>query len=128
VQLLLDTHTFLWWMFTDRKLPARVRRRIADPHTTVFVSAVSAWEISTKWRIGKLNEAEAIARDVGGAIASQGFTPLPVSVAHAEHGGRLAIDHRDPFDRMLIAQARLEGIPVASSDEIFDDFGIERLW
>lgn len=128
MRLLLDTHAFLWWLAGDRKLPARVRRRIAAPHAAVFVSAASAWEIATKWRLGKLNEADLVARDVAGAVGAQGFALLPISVAHAEHAGRLAITHRDPFDRLLIAQARLEGIPVASSDEIFDAFGIERLW
>lgn len=128
MRLLLDTHAFLWWVVGDRKLPARVRRRIADPHGAVFVSAASAWEIATKWRIGRLDEAEAIARDIGGAIAARGFAPLEISIAHAEHAGGLATDHRDPFDRLLIAQARLEGIPVASNEEIFDAFGIERLW
>lgn len=115
-------------MFGDPKLPARVRRRIGDPHAVVFVSAASAWEISTKWRIGKLNQAESIARNIGGAIASQGFTPLPISIEHAGQAGCLAIDHRDPFDRLLIAQARMEGIPIVSNEAIFDASGIERLW
>lgn len=128
MRLLLDTHAFLWWMFGDRKLSSRVQRRIADPQTVTFVSAATAWEISTKWRIGRLEQAEVIARDVGGTIAAQNFQPLPISIEHAEAAGRLALDHRDPFDRLLIAQARLETIPIASNDEIFDAFGIERLW
>lgn len=128
MRLLLDTHALLWWLDGDRKLPARVRRRIADINSTVFVSAASAWEITTKWRIGKLDGAEAVARDVGAAIVRQGFTPLDISIRHAEHAGRLATDHRDPFDRMLIAQAQLEGLTITTNDQIFDDFGVERFW
>jgi PIN domain nuclease of toxin-antitoxin system len=128
VRLLLDTHTFLWWLDGDRRLPARVRRRIGDPSTAVYVSAATAWEITTKFRIGKLPGAEAVAADVGGAIAAQGFTPLDISIRHAEHAGRLAGDHRDPFDRMLIAQSRLEGVQLATGEELFDGFGVERFW
>lgn len=128
MRLLLDTHALLWWLDGDRKLPARVRRRIADAHSAIFVSAASAWEITTKWRIGKLDGAEAVARDVNGAVVKQGFTPLDISIRHAEHAGRLATDHRDPFDRILIAQAQLEGLPIATNDQVFDDFGVERFW
>lgn len=128
MRLLLDTHAFLWWLDGDRRLPPRVRRRITDPHTTIIVSAASAWEIATKWRIGKLDGAEAVALDVDGAIQRQGFTPLNVSVRHAEHAGRLAMEHRDPFDRMLIAQARLEDLTIATNDQAFEPFGLDRFW
>ena len=128
MRLLLDTHAFLWWLDGDRRLPPRVRRRISAPDTTVFVSAASAWEITTKWRIGKLDGAEAVALDVDGAIQRQGFTPLSVSVSHAEHAGRLAMEHRDPFDRMLIAQARLEGLTIATNDQAFEPFALDRFW
>jgi PIN domain nuclease of toxin-antitoxin system len=103
MRLLLDTHALLWWLDGDRRLPVRVRRHIGNPRNTVYVSAASAWEITTKFRIGRLPGAEAVAADVGGAVTAQGFTPLDITIRHAEHAGRLAGEHRDPFDRMLIA-------------------------
>jgi serine/threonine protein kinase len=94
----------------------------------VFVSAASAWEISTNWRLGKLRGATNVAADVAGAVASQAFLPLPINLAHAQLAGHLTTDHRDPFDRMLAAQALIEGFPVVSNDEAFDLFGVVRLW
>jgi len=128
VRLLLDTHTFLWWLDGDRRLPARVRRQIGANGNTIYVSAASAWEITTKWRLGKLPGAEAVAADVGRIVASQGFSELEITIRHAEHAGRLAGDHRDPFDRMLIAQAQLEGVPIASGDEVFEEYGVSLYW
>jgi PIN domain nuclease of toxin-antitoxin system len=91
------------------------------------VSAASAWEISTKVRLGKLHWPEA-AGTVGAYLVSQGFRPLPVTVDHAERAGRLAIAHRDPFDRMLIAQALIDDLLVASNEEVFDAAGVRRFW
>ncbi|HET7505896.1 MAG TPA: type II toxin-antitoxin system VapC family toxin [Kofleriaceae bacterium] len=126
--LLLDTHAFLWWLAGDRKLPRRAREAIANPDEEVIVSAVSAWEITTKYRLGKLPGARAIANDIAGAIASQSFTALPVTVVHAQRAGALVGDHRDPFDRMLIAQARSDDLILVSNEELFDAFGVSRLW
>ena len=92
----------------------------------VLVSAATAWEITTKWRIGKLDGAAEVAADVGAAIASQGFRTLPITIPHAEYAGRLISAHRDPCDRMLVAQSRLEGLPLVSNDLAFDEFAIER--
>ena len=128
MRLLLDTHTFLWWLDGDRRLPARVRRQIAANGNTIYVSAASAWEIATKFRLGKLPGAEAVARDVGVAVASQGFSELDITLRHAEHAGRLAGTHRDPFDRMLIAQAQLERVPIASGDDVFEEYGVALYW
>lgn len=94
----------------------------------VFVSAASAWEIATKYRFGKLPGASAIVNDVAGTIASQSFTPLPITVLHAQRAGALLGDHRDPFDRMLIAQARSDDLILVSNEELFDAFGVVRLW
>ena len=88
--------------------------------------AASACEITTKWRLGKLAGAEAVAADVAAAIAGQGFTTL--GVRHAEAAGRFAADHRDPFDRMLAAQSRLEGVPLVTNNDAFEAFAIERFW
>jgi PIN domain nuclease of toxin-antitoxin system len=112
----------------DRKLPRRVRDAIADPDEDVFVSAVSAWEITTKYRIGKLPGASAIVNDIAGAIATQSFTALPITLVHAQRAGLLIGDHRDPFDRMLIAQARSEDLILVSNEVLFDAFGVTRLW
>ncbi|MSP59152.1 MAG: type II toxin-antitoxin system VapC family toxin [Myxococcales bacterium] len=128
MKLLLDTHAFLWWLDGDRRLPPRVRRRIEDPATVVLVSAATAWEITTKARIGKLPGALAVAADVAACIVSQGFTSLPISVEHAQRAGALPGPHRDPFDRMLIAQSHAEAVPIVTLDTVFDDYGLTRIW
>ena len=128
MRLLLDTHTFLWWLDGDRRLPTRVRALIGEPANEVLVSAASVWEITTKARLGKLPGATDIAADVPACIASQGFVPLPITVHHAQRAGALPGSHRDPFDRMLIVQAQSEGVPIASNETVFDDYGITRVW
>ncbi len=128
MRLLLDTHALLWWLDGDRRLPARVRALIGEPANEVLVSAASVWEIATKARLGKLSRALEVAVDVPACIESQGFVPLSITVRHAQRAGALAGDHRDPFDRMLIVQAQAEGVPIASNETIFDDYGVTRLW
>ncbi len=128
MRLLLDTHTFLWWLAGNTRLSIKGRLVIEDAGSDVIVSAASAWEITTKHRIGKLPEASAVAQDVAGAIASQGFEELPVTVADAERAGRLPGPHRDPFDRLLIAQAIRHDLATLSIDKVFDHYGVNRLW
>ena len=128
MRLLLDTHTFLWWMDDNASLSTAARRLIADEANEIVVSAASAWEIATKFRLGKLPEAEAIASDVAGRIADEGFEGLAISVADAECAGRLPGIHRDPFDRMLIAQALRHDLAIVSADAEFDRYGVNRLW
>jgi len=128
MRLLLDTHTLLWWLEGDRRMSKRARTLIGRDSNEVFVSAASAWEITTKWRLGKLPGAADVAADIAGAVASQAFLPLSITLAHAQLAGRLTTDHRDPFDRMLAAQALIEGIPIVSNDEAFDRFGVVRVW
>jgi len=128
VRLLLDTHTLLWWLDGDRRLSRRARTAIGDEENAVFVSAASAWELATKARLGKLPGAMDVATDVAGCLARQGFLELPISVLHAQRAGGLRIDHRDPFDRMLIAQAQMEDLPIVTNEVLFDGFGIERVW
>jgi PIN domain nuclease of toxin-antitoxin system len=126
---LLDTHALLWWVFADSRLPRRVRLAIGDDiDNQVFVSAASAWEITTKHRIGKLPDARIIAEDVAGALAAEGFSELAVSVRHAQRAGSLAGLHQDPFDRMLIAQSMLDGLTLVSNERVFDLYGVSRLW
>ena len=128
MRLLLDTHTLLWWLDGDRRLSRKARALIAETGNTVLVSAASAWEISTKARLGKLPGALDVAADVAGCVAGQGFASLDITILHAQRAGRLPGDHRDPFDRMLIAQAQLEDLPVASDDRVFDRYGVACLW
>ena len=128
MRVLLDTHALLWWLDGDERLPPAMRRLLADTGTGVIVSAASAWEIRTKARLGKLPGAQAVAADVAACVVSQGFSALPISLEHAAQAGNLPGPHRDPFDRMLIAQSQLEGLPLVTNERAFDDYGIERLW
>jgi len=127
VRLLLDTHTLLWWLDGSTRLSKKARSAIGNPNNEVFVSAASAWEITTKARLGKLPGALAVAADVVGAVASQDFRPLDITILHAQRAGRLVGDHRDPFDRMLIAQAQIEDLAVVSDDAVFDTYGVDRI-
>ena len=126
--VLLDTHAFLWWIADSERLSGSARSVIADESNDIVVSAASAWEIATKFRIGKLPGCEAVALDVSGHIAAQGFAELEIGVADAARAGRLPGPHRDPFDRMLAAQALVREFPVVSVDPVFDRFGVMRLW
>lgn len=125
---LLDTHAFLWWLSDSGRLSEAARRVIADPANDILVSAATAWEIATKFRIGKLPDRKLVALDVAGHIASQEFSELGISVADAEYAGRLPGVHRDPFDRMLAAQALARDLHIVSVDIVFDQFGVRRLW
>jgi len=126
--LLLDTHAFLWWLAGDEALSPEARKAIADEDNTIFVSAASAWEIATKHRIGKLPGAASIVIDMDRILAEQGFDGLSISLRHAQAAGALPGPHRDPFDRMLIAQAMLEDLILVSNEEPFDAYGVKRLW
>jgi PIN domain nuclease of toxin-antitoxin system len=127
-RVLLDTHAFLWWLDGDKRLSQKARSLIQNDETEVLVSAASVWEITTKARIGKLPGAIEVAADVPRCIASQGFIPLPITVEHAQHAGGLQGPHRDPFDRILIAQAHAERVSLISVDSVFDSYGVTRLW
>ena len=128
MRLLLDTHAFLWWLSGDGALSVRAREAVADAANEIFVSAASVWEIATKHRIGKLPGVAAIVADLDGAISDQGFHGLPISVRHGQIAGALPGDHRDPFDRMLIAHAMEETLALVSNEHVFDRFGVTRLW
>ena len=128
MRTLLDTHAFLWWVTDSERLSGIAHSVIADESNDIVVSAASAWEISTKFRLGKLPEADAAAFDIAGIIVSQGFEELAINVTEAERAGRLPGPHRDPFDRMLIAQALAHDLAVVSIDATFDRYGVNRLW
>jgi PIN domain nuclease of toxin-antitoxin system len=122
VRLLLDTHALLWWL-ADEGLSTQARDAIADPATVAMVSAVSAWEISIKKALGKL----AAPGDLEHQVQAGGFLPLPISIAHGIAAGQLARHHEDPFDRMLIAQARAEGLTIVTRDKRFADYDVALL-
>jgi PIN domain nuclease of toxin-antitoxin system len=128
LRLLLDTHALLWWLDGDRRLSMKVRRAIANQSNTIFVSAASAWEITTKARLGKLPGATDVAADVAACVDSQGFVPMDITLLHAQRAGHLPGEHRDPFDRVLIAQSQMEDVALVSDDDAFDAFHVRRFW
>ena len=123
--MLLDTHIFLWWLFDDPKLSKEMRSIISDSANIFFVSSACVWEITTKYRIGRLPEAQSVANDVPYWINKAGFKPLAISPEHAQLAGSWKIDHRDPFDRMLAAQAKIEDLSLISIDKALSDFPIK---
>jgi PIN domain nuclease of toxin-antitoxin system len=128
VRLLLDTHALLWWLDGDTSLSPAAREAIASESNEIFLSAASAWEITTKYRLGKLPGAAAVAEDIVECVASQGFLELPITLVHGQTAGALPGPHRDPFDRMLIAQALAEGLVLVSNEVVFDSYRVRRLW
>ena len=121
MRLLLDTHVLLWWLSDDRKLATSGRQIIANPNNDVFVSSASVWEISIKTALGRL---EIELDDLENAIARNGFRSLPFGIRHAITAGRLPAVHRDPFDRMLVAQASVEELRIVSHDRVFERYGL----
>ena len=128
MRMLLDTHAFIWWMNGNERLARRARRAINDDTNVVFVSAASAWEIATKYHRGRLVEAGTIVPDIAAAIADQDFEELPITVEEATRAGTLPGPVRDPFDRMLIAQALSRNLVLISNESLFDQYGVHRLW
>lgn len=128
MRLLLDTHALLWWLAGDTQLAPAARAAIQDSANAVYVSAASAWEVATKVRIGKLPGAASLAQDFAEVIEGQDFLPLSITMQHGQRAGNLPGTHRDPVDRMLVAQAQAENLILVSSEEVFDQFGVTRLW
>jgi PIN domain nuclease of toxin-antitoxin system len=118
----------LWWFAASPQLSHTGRDLIANEATTVIVSAVSAWEVCTKVRIGKLADAHELCEDFSGFLARHEFEPLPISVEHARLAGRLGGDHKDPFDRLLAAQSLIEQVPLVTNDAAFAQFGVKTMW
>ncbi|MBB3084300.1 type II toxin-antitoxin system VapC family toxin [Geodermatophilus sabuli] len=121
--LLLDTHVLLWWLGEDDRLTPTMREAIADPGAAVAVSAASAWEMSIKAALGKLTAPE----DLVAELAHHGFDPLPVTVEDGLAAGALPRHHDDPFDRMLIAQARRRRLVLVTADRRFADYDVLTL-
>jgi PIN domain nuclease of toxin-antitoxin system len=128
LRVLLDTHALLWWLNDGDELPSTARRVIGRDGNEVFVSAASGWEIATKVRLGRLPSGVDLARDFAGYLTRSRFGQLAVSVEHATRAGLLPGPHKDPFDRMLIAQAQAEHLPIVSNDTALDGYGVRRIW
>jgi PIN domain nuclease of toxin-antitoxin system len=128
LRALLDTHGLLWWLSDDPSLPRAARKFIAETKNTLIVSAASAWEIAIKVRLGKLPTAIDLAADFSGLVEREGFELLAISAEHGIRAGLLPGPHRDPFDRMLIAQAQAENMPIVSNESSFESYGVRRIW
>ena len=128
MRLLLDTHTLLWAMLNKPQLSRRAASAIVSPSNEVFVSVVSIWDIATKVRIGKLDKPEDLLNDPRRTLLRLGFRDLQVKLSHARLGGTLESSHKDPFDRLLAAQALLEPLTFVSIDTAFNSFAVQRLW
>lgn len=125
---MLDTHAFLWWLAGNERLTLTARRAISNESNVKLISAVSAWEITTKHRLGKLPLADEFVADIAAAIAGEGFEELPITLNDAARAGSLPGPHRDPFDRMIIAQALSGNLTLVSIESLFDQYGVRRLW
>lgn len=128
MSFLLDTHTFIWWIMADRNLSDRARSAIEDADSRRCVSAVTAFEIANKVRIGKLDFAQAIIDQFDTILDEAGFQRLAITPSHALLAGQITGDHKDSFDRLLAAQSSLEGLVLITADKAFESFDIERLW
>jgi PIN domain nuclease of toxin-antitoxin system len=128
VRLLLDTHALVWFVGGNSALSRAAREAIEDVENDIFVSAASAWEVATKHRLGKLPGIGPLAGDIADVLVRLGFATLSISVAEGEAAGRLPGPHRDPFDRMLIAQALAGPLTLISNERVFDRYGVARLW
>ena len=128
MRVLLDTHALLWWFAGDPHLSRPARDIIGQTDNEILISAATAWEIATKVRIGRLPSAVRLVAAFASLLEEQSFTALPVTLDHALRAGNLPGPHRDPFDRMLIAQAQAEDMPIISNELLFDSYGIRRIW
>ncbi len=128
MSFLLDTHAFLWAVMQPGELSTKVRKLLENPATDIVVSAASAWEIATKYRLGKLPSATPIVADIDDVARRLGARWLAVNHRHAIRAGAYPLAHKDPFDRMLAAQSELENLPLVSKDRALRKFRIEQVW
>ena len=128
MRLLLDTHAFLWWVLDDPRLPASARALIGDAATEVLFSAVSGWEIAIKARTGRLDLPPDVPGFVQDQVRRNRMTVLPIELRHTLDVHALPDHHRDPFDRLLVAQARVEAVPLLSRDPLLAAYGVDLRW
>lgn len=126
--ILIDTHVLLWWLEDDAQLSRRARLVISGQSERILVSTASAWECAVKVPTGKLPQAAPVLANFRSILHREGFHLLNISLEHVLAAGALPHFHGDPFDRMLIAQALLEGTALVSKDKEFDQYGVSRLW
>jgi PIN domain nuclease of toxin-antitoxin system len=127
MRILIDTHVLVWWFSDPGRLSKRAASIVTNTVNTVLVSAATAWELSIKVNLGKL-DAMALLADLPHRLEQTGFTELPVTIAQATRAGLLPLHHRDPFDRLLVAQAQDLGVPILSADSSLDSYDIKRVW
>lgn len=128
MRLLLDTHAFLWWVGADRRLSRKARSAVGAGRNECFVSLATAWEIAIKASLGSLRVDASLERFLPDQIAANGFQPLPIDLRHTARVATLPFHHRDPFDRLLVAQALEEELAVVTADPVFAEYGVKRVW
>jgi PIN domain nuclease of toxin-antitoxin system len=128
MRVLLDTHSFLWWITDDPRLSPRAREIMSGGENHLFLSSASAWEIAIKARLGRLTIPEPIATFVTAQLTENAIEGLPIDLSHALHVHLLPDHHRDPFDRMLVTQSQLENLPILTGDPLIARYGVETIW
>jgi len=128
MRALLDTHTFIWWITDDPRLSPRVREIIGNGKNELFLSAASGWEMAIKAKLGRLQLSDSLERFIPEQMALNAIESLPVKMSHALHVYKLPDHHRDPFDRMLIAQAQLENMPILTVDPQISRYPVKVIW
>jgi PIN domain nuclease of toxin-antitoxin system len=127
VKILLDTHALIWWFSNESKLSRRASSMIANQNNTVLVSAAIAWELAIKVNLGKF-DALSLITELPRYVEDEGFEELPISMEQAVRTGLLPLHHRDPFDRLLVAQAQALNVPILSADAVLDQYDVKRVW
>jgi len=128
MRLLLDTHTFLWWLDDDRQLSAAARSALASGRNECFLSLASCWEMAVKSSLGKLRLAKPIERFIPEELRNNDFQLLSIDFRHVAKVEVLPFHHRDPFDRLLVAQSLTEKMAIVSADAVLSDYGVKRIW
>ena len=128
MRLLLDTHTFLWWVQDAPALSVKAHAAITNPENECLLSLASCWEMAIKLSLGKLKLPTTIDRFIPEQLAINGFRQWPIEFKHVARVARLPFRHRDPFDRLLAAQALEDGIAIVSADQVFRRYGVKRIW
>lgn len=128
MRALLDTHTFLWWITDDTRLSPRARKLIGEGDNKLYFSAASGWEIAIKARLGRISFRAEPGAFIPGQLARNAIEVLPVTLSHALHVYDLPTHHRDPFDRLLVAQSQLEDMPLLTADPLLAEYAVEIVW
>ncbi len=127
MEILLDTHALIWWFEAAAELSKRASSVLASKDNLVLISAAVGWELAIKVNLGKFNT-PSLVQELSGIVEGEGFAELPISLEHAVRAGMLPLHHRDPFDRLLVAQAQARGAPILSADHGLDAYDVRRIW